>query len=79
MGGSGGGIHGRYTSKTSTHFWVDVIPAGVEVFVSLSRIDRTSARISAGAPISTNLPIQAPVDSPDILPTAIRYGCVVDN
>jgi len=46
-------------------------PAGVEVFVSLSRIDRTSARISAGAPISTNLRSQAPVDSPDNLPNGI--------
>ena len=42
-------------------------PAGVEVFVSLSRIDRTSA----GAPISTNLRSQSPVDSPDNLPNGI--------
>jgi len=53
---------------------VGEIPAGV--FVSLSRIDRTSARISAGAPISTNLPSQALVDSPDNLPNDI-YGEVL--
>jgi hypothetical protein len=52
-------------------------PAGVEVFVPLSRIDRTSARISAGAPISTNLPSQAPVDSPDNLTERQIYGGVL--
>ena len=51
-------------------------PAGVDVFVSLSRIDITFARISAGAPISTNLPSQALVDSPDNLPNDI-YGAVL--
>ena len=50
------------------------IPGCVEVFVSLSRIDRTSARISVGAPISTNLPSQALVDSPDNLPNDIEGG-----
>jgi hypothetical protein len=55
------------------------IPAGsveVGVFVSLARIDITFARISAGAPISTNLPSQALVDSPDNLPNNI-YGEVL--
>ena len=56
---------------------VGEIPAGVSLFfVSLSRIDITFARISAGAPISTNLPSQALVDSPDNLPNNI-YGEVL--
>ena len=52
-------------------------PIGVEVFVPLSRIDQTSARISAGAPISTNLPSQAPIDSPDNLPERHLWWSVV--
>ena len=52
---------------------VGEIPAGVSLFfVSLSRKDRTSA----GASISTNLPSQALVDSPDNLPNNI-YGEVL--
>jgi hypothetical protein len=50
-------------------------PAGVEVFVSLSRIDRTSA----GAPISTNLRSQALVDSPGNAPNDIYGGVMVVN